>query len=59
MTPSKEISKIALSVSDNYGAPQASAKSSACIQLSFWSLSFCRGSKVPCRGRGFHVEGRG
>ena len=46
MTPSKEISKIALSVSDNYGAPQA-------------SLSFCRGSRVegsmsrarvPCRG---------
>ena len=34
MTPSKEISKIALAVSDNYGAPQASAKSSACIQLS-------------------------
>ena len=46
MTPSKEISKIAQSVSDNYGAPQA-------------SLSFCRGSRVegsmsrarvPCRG---------
>ena len=32
MTPSiKEISKIALAVSDNYGAPQASAKSSACV----------------------------
>ena len=29
MTPSNEISKIALAVSDNYGVPQASAKSSA------------------------------
>ena len=38
MTPSKEISKIALAVSDNYGAPQASAKSSACIQLSLLKL---------------------
>ena len=34
MTPSKKISKIVRAVSDNYGAPQASAKSSACIQLS-------------------------
>ena len=23
------------------------------------SLSFCRGSRAPCRGRGYHVEGRG
>ena len=35
MTPSQESSKnIALAVSDNEGAPQASAKSRACIKLS-------------------------
>ena len=31
MTPSQERSNIALAVSDNKGAPQASAKSSACM----------------------------
>ena len=32
----------------------------ACDMLcSITSLSFCRGSRVPCRGRGYHVEGRG
>ena len=44
MTPSKEISKIALSVSDNYGAPQA-------------SLSFCRGFHVEGEGTMSRVEG--